>query len=149
MRPIQREWRFLLAIWQANLLAAMEYRVAFLSQVIGMMLNNGIYFIFWILFFDRFQAVRGWALNDMLLLFGVVAAVTLFGWQLKKANSVTSAASSAPQGSGPRLMFEETSFDVGKVPLDKTVERAYVYRNVGTQPVVLTEKPTIDVVEGC
>ena len=86
---------------------------------------------------------------SLLLLFGVVAAVTLFGWQLKKANSVTSAASSAPQGSGPRLMFEETSFDVGKVPLDKTVERAYVYRNVGTQPVVLTEKPTIDVVEGC
>ena len=84
MRPIQREWRFLLAIWQANLLAAMEYRVAFLSQVIGMMLNNGIYFVFWILFFDRFQQVRGWALNDMLLLFGVVAtgfgaAVYLFG----------------------------------------------------------------------
>lgn len=84
MKQIRREFRFLLAIWQANLLAAMEYRVAFLSQVIGMMLNNGIYFIFWILFFDRFQAVRGWALNDMLLLFGVVAtgfgaAVYLFG----------------------------------------------------------------------
>lgn len=84
MRRIEREFQFLLAVWQANLLAAMEYRVAFVSQVIGMMLNNGIYFIFWILFFDRFQAVRGWALNDMLLLFGVVAtgfgaAVYLFG----------------------------------------------------------------------
>ena len=84
MKQIQREFRFLLAIWQANLLAAMEYRVAFLSQMIGMMLNNAIYFIFWILFFDRFQAIRGWVLNDMLLLFGVVAtgfgaAVYLFG----------------------------------------------------------------------
>jgi ABC-2 type transport system permease protein len=84
MKQIQRELHFLLAVWQANLLAAMEYRVAFLSQVLGMMFNNAIYFVFWILFFDRFQAVRGWALGDMLLLFGVVAtgfgaALVLFG----------------------------------------------------------------------
>lgn len=84
MQTIQREGKFLLALWQANLLAAMEYRVAFLSQVVGMMLNNVLYFIFWILFFHRFQEVRGWELNDMFLLFGVVAtgfgsAVVLFG----------------------------------------------------------------------
>lgn len=84
MRSISRELKFLFALWQANLLAAMEYRVAFFSQVVGMMLNNGMYFIFWILFFERFQAVRGWALHDMLLLFAVVAtgfgaAVVLFG----------------------------------------------------------------------
>ncbi len=84
MQQIQREWRFLLALWQANLLAAMEYRVAFLSQVLGMMVNNAIYFVFWMLFFDRFQEIRGWELNDMLLLFAVVstgfgAATVLFG----------------------------------------------------------------------
>jgi len=84
MQAIKREGKFLVALWQANLLAAMEYRVPFLTQVVGMMLNNALYFIFWILFFNRFQDVRGWALNDMLLLFGVVAtgfgaAVVLFG----------------------------------------------------------------------
>ncbi len=84
MRQLQREWRFLLALWQANLLAAMEYRVAFLSQVLGMMVNNAIYFVFWMLFFDRFKEIRGWELNDMLLLFAVVAtgfglATVLFG----------------------------------------------------------------------
>ena len=62
----------------------MEYQVAFLSQVVGMRLNNGMYFVFWILFFDRFQAIRGWARPDMLLLFAVVAtgfgaAGVLFG----------------------------------------------------------------------
>jgi ABC-type uncharacterized transport system permease subunit len=46
VRTITRELRFLLTIWQTNLLAAMEYRVAFLTQVIGMMLNNIIYFVF-------------------------------------------------------------------------------------------------------
>lgn len=71
---IRKEFRFLLALWKANLISAMEYRAAFLTQVIGMMLNNAVYFLFWVIFFDRFKQVRGWGLNDMLLLFGIVAA---------------------------------------------------------------------------
>ncbi len=69
-----KEFKFLLAVWKANLLSAMEYRVAFLSQVIGMMLNNFIYFIIWIIFFDRFKEVRGWCIHDMYLTFGVLAS---------------------------------------------------------------------------
>lgn len=67
----------------------MEYRASFLTQVLGMMLNDGAYFIFWIIFFDRFQQIQGWRLSDMFLLFGLVAAgfglaVFFFGntWQL-------------------------------------------------------------------
>jgi ABC-2 type transport system permease protein len=71
---VQRELKFLLALWKANMLAAMEYRASFLTQVIGMILNDGFYFIFWIVFFDRFQQIQGWKLNDMFLLFGLVAA---------------------------------------------------------------------------
>jgi ABC-2 type transport system permease protein len=73
-QSLKRELTFLLALWKANLLAAMEYRVSFLSQVIGMILNNGLYFLIWVIFFDRFQEVRGWGLDEMFLLFGVVAA---------------------------------------------------------------------------
>ena len=69
-----KELKFLLAVWQANLLSAMEYRTAFLSQVIGMMLNNFIYFAIWIIFFNRFHDVRGWGINDMYLTFGVLAS---------------------------------------------------------------------------
>lgn len=84
MKQLHREFKFLLALWQANLLAAMEYRTAFLVQVGGMMFNNALYFVFWILFFDRFQSLGGWELGDMMLLFGVAAAgfgtaVVLFG----------------------------------------------------------------------
>ncbi len=71
---MRRELSFLTALWKANLLAAMEYRASFLSQVLGMMLNNAVYFLFWVLFFDRFERVRGWGLNDMFLLFGITAA---------------------------------------------------------------------------
>ncbi len=71
---VLRELKFLLAVWKANLQSAMEYRVAFLSQVIGMMVNNFIYFAIWIIFFDRFEQVRGWGLSDMYITFGVLAS---------------------------------------------------------------------------
>jgi ABC-type uncharacterized transport system, permease component len=69
-----KEFRFLFAIWKSNLLSAMEYRVAFLTQVFGMMINNFMYFIIWIIFFDRFKDVRGWGVNDMYVAFGVLAS---------------------------------------------------------------------------
>ena len=81
---IKRELTFLVALWKANLLAAMEFRAAFISQAIGMFLNDAAYFVFWIVFFDRFQQVRGWGLSDMFLIYGLVAfgfgaAVYFFG----------------------------------------------------------------------
>ncbi|MEP6894145.1 MAG: ABC-2 family transporter protein [Chloroflexota bacterium] len=69
-----KELKFLLAVWQANLLSAMEYRVAFLSQVVGMLLNDFMYFTIWIIFFDRFKDVRGWGVGDMYITYGVLAS---------------------------------------------------------------------------
>lgn len=86
-------WNFLTAIWKTNLLAAMEYRAAFLTQVMGMILNNAIYFLFWVVFFNRFKEIRGWQIQDMVLLFGIVAAgyglgVYLFGNVLNLADMI-------------------------------------------------------------
>jgi ABC-2 type transport system permease protein len=69
-----KQVKFLLAVWKANLQSVMEYRVSFLSQVIGMMLNNFIYFAIWIIFFDRFKEVRGWGISDMYITYGVLAS---------------------------------------------------------------------------
>ncbi len=71
---MKRQFIFLLALWKANLQAAMEFRATFISQVIGMILNDGVYFLIWIIFFDRFKQIKGWGLNEMFLLFGTVAA---------------------------------------------------------------------------
>lgn len=68
------ELKFLFAVWKANLQSAMEYRGTFLTQVIGMMVNNFIYFAIWIIFFNRFKDVRGWGVNDMYVTFGVLAS---------------------------------------------------------------------------
>lgn len=69
-----KQIKFLFAVWSANLQSVMEYRVSFLAQAIGMLLNNFIYFAIWIIFFDRFQDVRGWGINDMYVTFGVLAS---------------------------------------------------------------------------
>lgn len=66
--------RFLLAVWRANLLSAMEYRVSFVAQIAGMFLNDAAFFAFWAIYFQRFHELRGWRLADVLLLFGTVAA---------------------------------------------------------------------------
>jgi len=69
-----KELKFLLALWKTNLQSAMEYRISFLSQMLGMILNNFMYFAIWIIFFDRFKDVRGWGVNDMYVTFGVLAS---------------------------------------------------------------------------
>jgi len=68
-----KEIKFLLAIWKTNLLSVMEYRASFISQAVGMILNDAIYFVVWVIFFDRFKSVRGWEISDLYVTFGITA----------------------------------------------------------------------------
>ena len=70
---MKNELLFLRELMALNLASAMEYRVSFISQIAGMFLNNGIYFVFWLIFFDKFGAVRGYEMGDIFLLFAIVA----------------------------------------------------------------------------
>lgn len=77
-----------------NLSAAMEYRAAFFSQVLGMALNDAMMIVFWYLFFRQFPSVGGWELNDVLRLWGVVAvafglATALFGQCVRLATLIS------------------------------------------------------------
>lgn len=73
IRRIGLELGFVRHLVGVNLASAMEYRASFITQIVGMFLNNGIYFIFWLLFFDKFGAVRGYDINQIYLLFAIVA----------------------------------------------------------------------------
>jgi ABC-2 type transport system permease protein len=66
--------RLVAAYTRANLKAQLEYRGAFLSQVIGMFINNGAWLVFWLFFFTRFPVLGGWGFVDILTLWAVVAA---------------------------------------------------------------------------
>jgi ABC-2 type transport system permease protein len=76
--------RFLLALWLTSLRATMARRIAFVTQIVFMALNNFIVFTFWWLLFQRVPSIRGHSLGDVAVLFGVVSggfgvAVTLAG----------------------------------------------------------------------
>jgi viologen exporter family transport system permease protein len=50
-------------------------RANFLLQMAGMAVNNGFFFLLWILFFAGFRSVGGWQLADVSLLLGVIMTV--------------------------------------------------------------------------
>jgi ABC-2 type transport system permease protein len=57
-----------------NLSAQLEYRGAFLSQVVAMFLNDAVWVIFWSLFFTRFPVLRGWSGADVITVWAVAAS---------------------------------------------------------------------------
>ncbi len=73
MNRLKRELVFIKALMAINLSSAMEYRTSFFTQIIFMFVNNGIYFIFWLIFFEQFGDVRGYEIEDIYLLFALVA----------------------------------------------------------------------------
>jgi ABC-2 type transport system permease protein len=56
-----------------NLMSAMAYRGAFVLQVVGMILNNALLLFFWWVLFGQLPTLRGWTLEDVMVLYGVVA----------------------------------------------------------------------------
>jgi len=72
MRTILTELSFAFSCLKMNIASAMEYRASFISQVVFMIINDAIYFTFWWVFFDRFKDVRGWAMDDMFLVFAII-----------------------------------------------------------------------------
>ncbi len=66
--------RLLAAYTWLNLRAQLEYRGAFISQVLAMFLNDGVWVAFWALFFSRFQVLKGWNVNDVLTVWAVTAS---------------------------------------------------------------------------
>lgn len=73
LKQLRAELKFLRALMAVNLSSAMEYRASFITQIVFMFINNGIYFVFWLIFFNQFGAVRGYDISDIYLLFAIVA----------------------------------------------------------------------------
>lgn len=62
------------AYTRLNLNAQLEYRGAFISQVAAMFLNDGVWVVFWTLFFTRFPVLRGWNIDDLITIWAISAA---------------------------------------------------------------------------
>lgn len=84
MTRLPASLRLLGAYLRANLQGALEYRASFASDVLSMLINNTMWIIFWVSFFERFPAVPGWGRPQIVTLWALVAAAvglatTVFG----------------------------------------------------------------------
>ena len=68
--------------WLTNVRSALELRAAFVTQIIGMMLNDCSFVFIWLLFFHVMGTVNGWSGSQTLALLGfnVLAFGLTFGF---------------------------------------------------------------------
>jgi ABC-2 type transport system permease protein len=57
-----------------NLRAGMEYRASFIAQVLGMILNNASFIVFWLILYTQLGSIRGYDFNDVMFLWALSAA---------------------------------------------------------------------------
>src|SRR5277367_3418262 len=74
MNALSNYCKLVAAYVRLNLRAQMEYRGAFISQIIAMFLNDGFWLLFWVLFFSKFPVLRGWQLKDVVTMWAVGAS---------------------------------------------------------------------------
>lgn len=69
--------RFLATAFAVNIKAVLEYRINFLLQFFGMMLNNAAFAAFWAILIARTGSVGGYGFSDIMFVWGLVS--TAFG----------------------------------------------------------------------
>lgn len=57
-----------------NLAAGMEYRASFITQVVGMMINNSAFILFWLILYGRIgTTIQGYSFGDVMFLWALSA----------------------------------------------------------------------------
>lgn len=69
IRPLLRSCR---RTWAAALAESWSNRRSFWIQVIVMIVNDSVWILFWVFFFRRVDNVRGWDVNQVMVLFAVL-----------------------------------------------------------------------------
>jgi ABC-2 type transport system permease protein len=96
--------RFLVALVATNLKACFALRGAVWAQTVFMALNNAVFFVVWWIFFERFEEIRGWRLNEMAALFGIAA--TAYGLAVVFAGGVSDLARKVIEGEIDALLTQ-------------------------------------------
>jgi ABC-2 type transport system permease protein len=52
----------------------MEYRASFAAQVLGMVLNNAAFIVFWLILYGQLGSIRGYSFGDVMFLWALAAA---------------------------------------------------------------------------
>ena len=71
---VRAHLRFVGQALTVNFQIGLEYRASFISQVFGMLANDTMWILFWVLYFQRFPVLQGWGINDVLTQWAITAA---------------------------------------------------------------------------
>lgn len=58
--------------WRTAWLAAVANRRGFVTQITIMIVNDIVWVLFWVLVFSRVEEIRGWRLDDVIVLFAIL-----------------------------------------------------------------------------
>lgn len=71
---IFKHLRLIVLYFKYNLQAAMEYRVSFISQALGMALNNAFFIFFWWIIFSKVSSIGGYGFKDVMIIWALAAS---------------------------------------------------------------------------
>ena len=89
----KRVTKFVLQYFSANLQSAMEYRGAFLSQIIFMFVNNIMLLFFWWVLFSKIESLNGWSFQHIMRLYAIASGAyavkaILFGGSFSLSSTI-------------------------------------------------------------
>ncbi|MFA5917138.1 MAG: ABC-2 family transporter protein [Candidatus Gracilibacteria bacterium] len=67
--------KLILHFWKLNILSAMEYKVSFIIQIIGMIVNDFMFFLIWVFFFRIFGTLGGLDIGKFAILLSIMVMV--------------------------------------------------------------------------
>lgn len=68
LTEVKKHFLLVILCFKYNLIRAIDNRGSFIAQVLGMMLNNGIMIIQWVVLFSLRNSIGGYGFRDILIL---------------------------------------------------------------------------------
>ncbi len=83
------------------------------------------------------------------LVLGVLALLAVALYAMWQNNSTQGPPVAVEVNGRPSIKVDKPETNLGDIKLGKTVQTSFRVMNVGDQPLTITEKPYVEVVEGC
>ena len=74
LTEVKKHFKLMATCFKYNILRAMDNRASFIGQVLGMILNNGIMIVQWVVLFSLKDNIGGYGFKEVLMLWGFAAA---------------------------------------------------------------------------
>lgn len=77
LTEVRKSLKLLFCYFKFNISSSMEYRVSFIIQTFGMILNNSAFIFFWWILFNNVKTIGGYGFKDEMMLWAMMS--TSFG----------------------------------------------------------------------